>query len=108
MGDGFVNEWPASLDGLKALGFDVIVPGHGAPLRDRSQIDDLQAYLRDLWAQASKLRAEGLSADEGGRPHRPERARGRLRRARAKRGPAGGGADLRGAPASGTRCKGDR
>lgn len=64
MGDGFVNEWPASLDGLKALDFDVIVPGHGAPLRDRSQIDDLQAYLRDLWAQASKLRAEGLSADE--------------------------------------------
>ncbi len=64
MGDGFVNEWPASLDGLKALDFDVIVPGHGAPLRDRSQIDDLQAYLRDLWAQASKLRAEGLSAEE--------------------------------------------
>ena len=64
MGDGFVGEWPASLDGLKALDFDVIVPGHGAPLRDRSQIDDLQAYLRDLWAQASKLRAEGLSAEE--------------------------------------------
>ena len=40
------------------------MPGHGAPLRDRSQIDDLQAYLRDLWAQASKLRAEGVPAHE--------------------------------------------
>ena len=64
MGDGFVNEWPASLDGLKALDFEVMVPGHGAPFRDRSQIDDLQAYLRDLWAQVSALRLEGLSAEE--------------------------------------------
>ena len=64
MGDGFVNEWPASLDGLKALDFEVIVPGHGAPFRDRGQIDDLQAYLRDLWAQVSALRTEGLSAAE--------------------------------------------
>ncbi len=64
MGDGFVNEWPASLDGLKALAFDVIVPGHGTPFRERSQIDDLQRYLRDLWSQVSALRDQGLSAEE--------------------------------------------
>lgn len=64
MGDGFVNEWPASLDGLKALDFETIVPGHGSPFSDRSQIDDLQSYLRDLWKQVSALRAEGLSADD--------------------------------------------
>ena len=63
MGDGFVNEWPASLDGLKALNFDTIVPGHGTPFRERNQIDDLQNYLRDLWAQTSTLRAEGLSVE---------------------------------------------
>lgn len=83
MGDGFVNEWPDSLDGLKALAFDVIVPGHGTPFRERSQIDDLQRFLRDLWSQVSTLRAQGLSADEAvGRvdltahePHYGERAR---------------------------------
>ena len=64
MGDGFVNEWPASLDGLKALDFDVIVPGHGRPFRERQQIDDLQSYLRDLWTQLSELRASGHSASE--------------------------------------------
>ena len=64
MGDGFVNEWPSSLDGLKALAFDVIVPGHGTPFRERNQIDDLQRYLRDLWSQVSALRAEGFSAEE--------------------------------------------
>ena len=29
LGDAFIDEWPASLERLKALDFDVIVPGHG-------------------------------------------------------------------------------
>ena len=41
MGDGFVNEWSASLERLKALDFETIVPGHGTPFREREQIDDL-------------------------------------------------------------------
>jgi glyoxylase-like metal-dependent hydrolase (beta-lactamase superfamily II) len=64
MGDGFVDEWPSSLQALKGLDFDVIVPGHGTPFSDRSQIDDLQAYLRDLWSQAADLRAQGVSAED--------------------------------------------
>ena len=64
MGDGFVDEWPASLQALKGLDFDVIVPGHGTPFTDRSQIDDLQAYLQDLWSQVSDLRAQGVSAED--------------------------------------------
>ena len=64
MGDGFVNEWPASLERLKALDFEVIVPGHGTPFRERDQIDDLQRYLRDLWTQVSKLRSDGIPAEE--------------------------------------------
>ena len=64
MGDGYVNEWRASLERLKGLDFDTMVPGHGRPFSDRSQIDDLQDYLRDLWAQVSDLRAQGMSAEE--------------------------------------------
>ena len=64
MGDGFVHEWPASLDRLAALQFDTIVPGHGTPFQEREQIDHLQAFLRDLWDQASKLRADGVSAED--------------------------------------------
>ncbi len=64
MGDGFVDEWPASLEQLKGLDFDILVPGHGTPFRDRTQIDDLQRYLRDLWSQVSELRAEGVSAED--------------------------------------------
>lgn len=64
MGDGFVNEWPASLGQLKELEFDVIVPGHGEPFRDRGQIDLYQRYLKDLWVQVANFRAQGLSSAE--------------------------------------------
>jgi cyclase len=64
MGDGYVEEWPASLDALKAIQFDVIVPGHGTPFREREQIDHLQAYLRDFFGQVSASYAEGLSVQD--------------------------------------------
>lgn len=64
LGDSFIDEWPASLERLKALDFDVMVPGHGAPFRERKQIDDFQNYLRDFWRQASALRAQGLTAEQ--------------------------------------------
>ena len=64
LGDGFVDEWPDSLERLKGLEFDVIVPGHGAPFRDREQIDTFQEYLRDLWGQVAKLRADWLTVEE--------------------------------------------
>ena len=67
MGDGFVGEWPASLDRLKALEFDVMVPGHGLPFTEREQIDHLQAYLRDLNRQVNALYAEGVSAQGAAR-----------------------------------------
>jgi cyclase len=64
LGDSFIDEWPASLERLKALDFDVIVPGHGAPLRERKQIEDFQNYLRDFWRQASALRAQGVTVQQ--------------------------------------------
>ena len=64
LGDSFIDEWPASLERLKAVDFDIIVPGHGAPMRDRKQIDDFQSYLRDFWRQAVALRSQGLTAQQ--------------------------------------------
>ena len=97
MGDGFVNEWPASLDGLKALDFDVIVPGHGAPFRDRGpdrRPAGLSARPVGTGLEAACRRSVGGRSDGA---HRPERARGRVRGACTQRRPACGGADVRGA-----------
>ena len=64
MGDGFVDEWPATLEALKQLDFDVLLPGHGAPLRDKAFICHIQGYLEDLWKRASEAKANGLSAEK--------------------------------------------
>ena len=64
MGDGYVEEWPASLDRLMTLDFDIMVPGHGLPFGEREQIDNLQAYLRDLNTQVTSLHAQGVSAQD--------------------------------------------
>ena len=64
MGDGFIDEWPTSLERLKGLDFDLIVPGHGRPFREREQIANFQRYLRDFWTQVSELRAQGLTVED--------------------------------------------
>ncbi len=64
LGDSFIDEWPESLERLKALDFDTIVPGHGAPLKEKQQVTDFQNYLREFWKQAAALRAQGATVEQ--------------------------------------------
>ncbi|MDE2876782.1 MAG: MBL fold metallo-hydrolase [Gemmatimonadota bacterium] len=64
MGDGYLEEWVRTLEHLKGLEFDWVLPGHGNPFQDRERIGYLQDYLRDLHAQAVALHAVGLSYEE--------------------------------------------
>jgi cyclase len=53
--DGYVNEWPVALEKLKAIDFVDVIPGHGEPFKGKERADWFQAYLRDLWQQATAL-----------------------------------------------------
>ena len=64
MSDSFPEEWVASLDALKKLDFDTVLPGHGDAFIDKAKIDYFQAYLRDVWSEVSRLKKEGVSAEE--------------------------------------------
>jgi cyclase len=64
MSDAFVNEWVTTLDGLKKLDFDTVLPGHGEAFTDKSKIDYWQAYLRDVWSEVSRLKQQGVSAED--------------------------------------------
>jgi glyoxylase-like metal-dependent hydrolase (beta-lactamase superfamily II) len=64
LSDSYPEEWAASLDALKKLDFTTVLPGHGEAYTDKAKIDYYQAYLRDAWAQASKLKQQGVSAEE--------------------------------------------
>jgi cyclase len=64
MGDAFVPEWVAALDEVAALDVEVILPGHGPAFAEVERVRHLQLYLIDLWQQAVKLHAAGMSAAE--------------------------------------------
>jgi glyoxylase-like metal-dependent hydrolase (beta-lactamase superfamily II) len=64
MSDAFVDEWVATLDEVKKLDFVTVLPGHGEAYTDRAKIDYFQAYLRDVWTEVSRLKQQGVSAED--------------------------------------------
>jgi glyoxylase-like metal-dependent hydrolase (beta-lactamase superfamily II) len=64
MGDSYPEEWIATLEKLKQLEFDTVLPGHGVPFKGKERITAFQDYLRDLLAQTNAFRRQGLSADD--------------------------------------------
>ena len=64
MGDGFVNEWPDTMEKILQIDFETIIPGHGDPFKDKDRIRKYQSYLRDLWTRAGDLKKQGLTPDD--------------------------------------------
>jgi len=64
MGDSYPEEWIATLDRLKALDFDTVMPGHGVVFKGKTKIEAFQKYLRDVLTQVTALRKQGLSAEQ--------------------------------------------
>jgi len=64
MGDAFVPEWIQTIEALKQLDFDSVLPGHGAAFKGKTQLDAWQAYLRDFWGQAQKFHKAGTPWEE--------------------------------------------
>lgn len=63
MGDSYPDEWIATLDRLKALDFDTVMPGHGIVFTGKSKIEAFQRYLREVLKQATDLKKAGVSAE---------------------------------------------
>jgi glyoxylase-like metal-dependent hydrolase (beta-lactamase superfamily II) len=64
LSDSYPEDWVASLDALKKLDFDTVMPGHGEAFTDKAKIDYFQAYLRDVWTEVSRLKKQGVSSEE--------------------------------------------
>jgi glyoxylase-like metal-dependent hydrolase (beta-lactamase superfamily II) len=65
MGDGQFDEWIATLENLKKLEFDLVLPGHGAPFTNgKPHITAYQGYLRDVVKQVEQLRKQGVTSVE--------------------------------------------
>jgi glyoxylase-like metal-dependent hydrolase (beta-lactamase superfamily II) len=65
--DASVKGWLAILDNIETLHPKFIVPDHGAPIVDASQIATQRAYLLALQARAVELKKQGTSAEDAGK-----------------------------------------
>ena len=63
-GDGFFPGWAEVIDSLRALNPAVVLPGHGDAITDMAVVERQRDYLRDVYAQAARLKREGYSAEE--------------------------------------------
>jgi len=64
LSDSYPVEWAATLEELKKLDFDTVIPGHGEAFTDKAKIDYFAAYLRDVWSTVGELKKQGVSAEE--------------------------------------------
>jgi len=61
-GNSYPVDWIATLEKVRAFGFDVLIPGHGLPQTNKIYVDKLIAALRDVNSQVSDLAKQGLDA----------------------------------------------
>lgn len=59
---GSIAAWIETLDRVRELDFDRVIPGHG-PVTDRAGIERFQAFLREVWELARQAADEGLSLE---------------------------------------------
>ncbi len=65
MGDAHFDEWIAAMDRLKALDYELTLPGHGVPFKNgKAHATAWQNYLRDIVTKVGALRKQGLTAEE--------------------------------------------
>jgi glyoxylase-like metal-dependent hydrolase (beta-lactamase superfamily II) len=60
----FPGDWIETLGKLKAMPFEVLIPGHGDPQRDRAYLDKLTAAIADIRAKVGPLAKSGVPLDQ--------------------------------------------
>lgn len=64
MVDAFFTEWVQTIEEMKKLDFDTVLPGPGHAFTGKAKLDHWQAYLRDFWTQAQKFHNAGTPWEE--------------------------------------------
>jgi glyoxylase-like metal-dependent hydrolase (beta-lactamase superfamily II) len=64
MGDGFPDEWPATLRALEALEFDRVIPGHGSVQEGKSVLAEFRGYVEEVTEKVTRGVERGQPLDE--------------------------------------------
>ncbi len=67
MSDGNITDWVSTLESLKIMDFQTVLPARGTPFTGKEKISALQSYLRDVLSQATDLLNQGVSVEDTAR-----------------------------------------
>jgi cyclase len=67
MSDANITDWVSTLEALKTVDFQTVLPARGAPFSGKDKAGALQSYLRDVLAQTTDLLNKGVPVDEAAR-----------------------------------------
>jgi cyclase len=67
MSDANIGHWVSTLELLKTIDFQTVLPGRGVPFTGKDKASALQSYLRDVLAQTTNLLNSGVSVEETAR-----------------------------------------
>lgn len=66
-GDAYPNDHPQTIDGLRQLDLELLLPGHGDPVQGKANIETaiatMQRYLREEWRQVADAKRAGLTPE---------------------------------------------
>jgi glyoxylase-like metal-dependent hydrolase (beta-lactamase superfamily II) len=77
MADASITDWISTLEALKTVDFETVLPARGAPFTGKDKVSALQSYLRDVLVQTTDLLNKGISVQETARrvdltPHKKD------------------------------------
>ena len=64
LGDAYAGDWIQTLENMKKLDFDILLPGHGPAFKEKERLDYWEDYLKDFWAQVQAMKKQGVSVDD--------------------------------------------
>jgi glyoxylase-like metal-dependent hydrolase (beta-lactamase superfamily II) len=67
MSAGNITDWVSTLEAMKVLVFDTVLPARGAPFKGKDRIIAWQSYLRDVLVQTTDLLNKGVPPEETAR-----------------------------------------
>jgi glyoxylase-like metal-dependent hydrolase (beta-lactamase superfamily II) len=64
MGDGFPEEWPATLKALEELDFNRVIPGHGSVQEGKGVLAEFRGYVEEITGKVARGIERGQTLDE--------------------------------------------
>ncbi len=63
-GEAYLPDWIDTLEKLKGLDFDTVLPGHGNAFKGKAKVEHFQAYLRTLFTESKRMHDAGVPMEE--------------------------------------------